>query len=682
MDWHSAQDWFLLSTQCCQDRQNTHRHQVNLEMMSGGIFSPMDSFFNIDSANCHPLVCHLCHEQYEHPCLLDCYHTFCASCLRGRAVDSRLSCPLCGHQSIVKGSNGLPPEDRLLKFLVDNSADNEETVQCANCDLECKNQDVDSMYYCNTCNQPLCGTCREDTHKAKMFSRHEIVSLAKRTKEIHKKCSLHEELYIMFSTEKKSMLCINCFRDMQVESRAHCIDIETAYMQGCEKLDQAVMAVKELQTSAREAIILLKAMIGEVRTNVDEEESAISTLFNNMQEKLAERKKILLKAAQSQHEEKERAFKEQLSHLSALLPTLQVHLVTCSAFLSSANKFEFLDLGYQLMERLKKIVKLPHRLKPSQSSKINTDYRSEFARCLEPLLILNHRRSVSLTGNSGASGMSGTSSLLQSSLVVPCHSPSTSDMSLSASVVRKPTSHRYISTKVLLAEGTETSFTEHCRNYENTYRTLQTEIQKLKDQVQEIHRDLTRHHSLIKTDTMAEIMQKSLQIDVQIASEYSSVEMMRTMFEEIWEETLQRVANEQEIYEAQLHDLLQLKQENSYLTTITKQIGPYIRSIAKVKERLEPRANERKETKDDRTETMLKIYEEGAMCGEMQLRNDTSTVADENREKLIDNRTLNMLVEEPNCGNSFDSVCQSLCASHPLCLHQKNPRPSHFLFHV
>lgn len=40
---------------------------------------------------------------------------------------------------------------------------------------------------------------------------------------------------------------------------------------------------------------------------------------------------------------------------------------------------------------------------------------------------------------------------------------------------------------------------------------------------------------------------------------------------------------------AQLYDLLQLKQENSYLTTIAKQISPYIMSIAKVKERLEPR---------------------------------------------------------------------------------------------
>lgn len=40
---------------------------------------------------------------------------------------------------------------------------------------------------------------------------------------------------------------------------------------------------------------------------------------------------------------------------------------------------------------------------------------------------------------------------------------------------------------------------------------------------------------------------------------------------------------------AQLYDLLQLKQENAYLTTVTKHITPYIRSIARVKERLEPR---------------------------------------------------------------------------------------------
>ncbi|MEE6483669.1 hypothetical protein FKM82_013629 [Ascaphus truei] len=392
------------------------------------------------------------------------------------------------------------------------------------------------MYYCNTCNQPLCIKCRDDTHKAKMFSCHEIVSLTKRAKDIQKKCSLHEERYIMFSTEKKSLLCINCFRDMQVESRAHCIDIETAYMQGCEKLDQAVMAVKELQTSTREAIILLKAMIEEVRNSADEEETSINSLFSSMQEKLAERKKILLKAVQCQHEEKGKAFKEQLSHLASLLPTLQVHLVTCSAFLNSANKAEFLDLGYQLMERLQKIVILPHRLRPSQSSKINTEYGAEFACCLEPLLLLNLRRAGSVNGGCGGPGLSTgsmtTSGQSSKTLIMPGCSASCDKMSITGSIIRKPTMHRYISTKVLLAEGGENPFTKHCHSYEDMYRTIQIEIQNLKDQVQELHRDLTKHHSLIKTDTMGEIIQKSLQVDVQIASEYSSVEIMRTAFEE------------------------------------------------------------------------------------------------------------------------------------------------------
>ncbi|CAL8383484.1 unnamed protein product [Boreogadus saida] len=317
----------------------------------------------------------------------------CVDCVSERVLRPRFP-------SVIKGANALPPEDPLLRFLVDNSADSEQAVQCANCDHESDQKDTGGMFFCNTCAQPLCGACRETTHRARMFSHHDIVSLAKRAKGTHRKCSLHEEPYILFSTEKKSMLCIKCFRDMQGENRTHCIDIETAYAQGCEMLDQAVLAVKELQTSTREAIVLLSAMIGEVCHNVEEEESAICSLFNSLQEKLAERKKLLLKAAQSQHEEKEKALKEQLSHLAALLPTLQVHLVTCSAFLCSANKFEFLDMGYQLMERLKRIVKLPHRLRPVQSSKINTDFRSEFARCLESFLLIGPRCPASIPGSS------------------------------------------------------------------------------------------------------------------------------------------------------------------------------------------------------------------------------------------------------------------------------------------
>lgn len=148
---------------------------------------------------------------------------------------------------------------------------------------------------------------------------------------------------------------------------------------------------------------------------------------------------------------------------------------------------------------------------------------------------------------------------------------------MSGSPVQKPSPHRFINTKVLLAEGEDTPFTEHCRQYEDSYRVrglgnggivrphpffvnvqlsgwkpllhrglgsihcsshllpqgLQMEVQNLKDQVQELHRDLTKHHSLIKAEIMGDILHRSLLLDTQIASEYASMEGMRAIFQEV-----------------------------------------------------------------------------------------------------------------------------------------------------
>lgn len=54
-------------------------------------------------------------------------------------------------------------------------------------------------------------------------------------------CSVHGEHYIMFSTVRKAMLCINCYKETAMEARLHCVDLDTAYSQGCRKLDRAVM---------------------------------------------------------------------------------------------------------------------------------------------------------------------------------------------------------------------------------------------------------------------------------------------------------------------------------------------------------------------------------------------------------------------------------------------------------
>ena len=64
--------------------------------MSGEIFQPLESLDEVDGAGLDPLCCHLCNERYEEPRVLQCYHTFCSRCLRGRAQDGVMLCPFCG----------------------------------------------------------------------------------------------------------------------------------------------------------------------------------------------------------------------------------------------------------------------------------------------------------------------------------------------------------------------------------------------------------------------------------------------------------------------------------------------------------------------------------------------------------------------------------------------------------
>ncbi|KAL8572620.1 hypothetical protein ACOMHN_016470 [Nucella lapillus] len=283
-------------------------------------------------------------------------------------------------------------------------------------------QDSDGgMFYCNTCCQPLCAKCREEIHRARMFASHDVVLMTKRTRDIHKRCSLHEEPFIMFSMEKKILLCINCFRDMRIESRTHCVDLETAYSQSCKKLEHSVQAIRDLQHSVQDGILLLKALsyipyhtimlcvlqairdlqhsvqdgilllkalLEEILQNAEKERHSLLELYNAVILKMTQTKDMLVEEVDSQYDDKKKMFKDQLKTLTLLLPTLQVHLVMSLAFSSSTNKFDFLDLAYVMMDRLKSIVQRQHPLHPTQSGQIDTGHKTQFAKSVTALSVL------------------------------------------------------------------------------------------------------------------------------------------------------------------------------------------------------------------------------------------------------------------------------------------------------
>ncbi|OWF52070.1 RING finger protein 207-like [Mizuhopecten yessoensis] len=600
-------------------------------VMSGEIFQrepdPIpENLEEVDVIGRNPLMCYLCNGKYDDPCILGCYHSFCSACLGGRAMDGKMLCPLCKESTALKEGESLPSKDKLLQFLVMSS--NEEREQCANCD----EQEEGQMFFCNTCAQPLCERCREETHRAKMFTRHDIVVLSKRTKEIHRECSLHNEPFILFSIEKKMMLCINCFRDMKIESRSYCVDMETAYHQSCKKLDQRMQAIRDLQNSVQDSILLLRALLEEITQNSELEKSAIKELYDSMLKEITDKKETLLTEVDRQYQDKQKLFTEELASLSTLLPTLHTHLVTSAAFSSSANKFEFLDLAYILMERLKSIIHLQYPLHPSQGSQIYTDFKSQIAKCLEPLLFpqrMSTILSASAAGSLSLSSSGSTAPRLEKKLSVP---------QVRSGNLSQNERRQVALNKLKLTEG-KGVFADHCQDFDNSHKGLSQMVERMKSHLQELQRDLTLRRCLTKQTVMEELQAKVEQVEQQLEDHKTKMEQKQPVLEKYWEECVQRMTCEQEVYQAQLQDVMRIHQETSHLRTILNQLSRFVTSITALTERLAPKlATSTKESNHDNQ--IAAIFEQiNIIEPDSQHRVEALRSAEEERETISANRT-------------------------------------------
>ncbi|XP_064111901.1 RING finger protein 207-like isoform X1 [Macrobrachium nipponense] len=552
----------------------------------------------------NPLLCWLCEELYEEPCLLACYHTFCSRCLRQIVHDSKIACPLCGKVTGLKDGQ-FPPRDNLMVFLVESSC--EERPQCANCDKS--NQSA--MFFCNTCGQALCGHCREETHRARMFSLHDIIHMSKRGREANRKCAVHGEPQIMFSTTKRTMLCINCFRESSLDARLYCVDLDTAYSQGCKKLDRAVMlpgetlipidiayaqarqkldraavSIRDLQGTVREGVFLFKELLDELRKNMEAEKHNINSLSDNLQETVRRTQEGLLREVDGQYEAKDKLFRSQLSSLGSLLPIIQVHLLMCTTFSSSASKYEFLDLVFQLMERLANIAHLSHPLRPGQSSQVRSNFKSEFARSLEPFLSVVGKGRDPLAMPSGSSGCSEK----QSSEGGCASRPPSAASVMPPGSSGMPGSRRSLSAAKLKIIESGGPFAEHCKSHENRFRQeMSSKFTRLKEEAQELHRDVTLRRCLTRRGRVEEIVRECASLEEEFKNYSDELEELRVVFDGAWDDQIQRVYAEQEVFQSQVNDVASLRDENKRLMIIAQQLEPYIRSITALMERISPK---------------------------------------------------------------------------------------------
>ncbi|KAK5638898.1 hypothetical protein RI129_013193 [Pyrocoelia pectoralis] len=494
----------------------------------------------------NPLLCPVCHDYFIEPCILNCYHTFCARCLKGREQDRRLTCPICGQFTLLKDGTTLPPPDSLMRQLIEIA--NSENPPCSNCDK----RDRSNMFYCNTCGQSLCSSCRDNTHRAKMFSAHDVVHMSKCSRE-PKRCPQHGEQYIMYSPLQNSMLCVNCFRDTPNEVRAQCLDIETAYSQATKRLERGQNAIMDLQSSVRDGIIALKGLMDELRRNMDGEKHTINSFCQGMQEAIAKTHAAMIMEVQRQFESKERIYRSQLLLLGTVMPVLQLHLILCSTFTTAANKYQFLELCPALIERLASVGQLSQPVRSLQSSSIKTNYRSEFAQCLEPWV--------------GKAAVNQHIAELAASQVYESAPPPTKRQ------------QNILKSKLLDSDST---FSAHCRSFESHIRELNQQFNIVKDRISELHKDILALRKAQAPPLFAryEVLTRDCALlDQQLERQQQQLDRMATIFEASWEEQLWRLRVEQEVFSCQRADVMTLRNELKHLRNVAAQLEPYVKNM-------------------------------------------------------------------------------------------------------
>ncbi|XP_034191991.1 RING finger protein 207 isoform X4 [Osmia lignaria lignaria] len=458
-----------------------------------------------------------------------------------------------GQQTQLKDGAQLPPADHLIRQLVELA--NSENPPCANCDK----RDKSTMFFCTTCGQALCTHCREHTHRAKMFSAHEVLHMSKCAKDTQRRCSTHGEQYIMYSQSAKCMLCATCFRDTPADARLHCIDIESAWQQASKKMERAVNSICELQAGVRDGVLALKSQLDELRHSLDSEKRALNSFCQGMQEAITKTHNNVLAELQQQFETKERMVCSQLFSLGSAFPVLQTHLMLCTAFTGGATKYQFLELAHPMLERLSRVAQLGYPSRPPLlTAHLKTNYKNEFSRALQPYI--------------------GQAQTPKESLYDQTHSLVQQD----PPVMQQQSSKS--SQKISSKSGTDSGpFSKHCRTFDTQLNELNQQLMMVKERLEELHRDvaLLRRANTPPLGTRYEHVARDCKVlEQQLEHQQMELERLRNVFDALWDEQLCRIQMEKEIFHSQMNDIMSLRSQVKQLQNLAQQLEPFVKSFS------------------------------------------------------------------------------------------------------
>ncbi|VDP11083.1 unnamed protein product [Soboliphyme baturini] len=101
-------------------------------------------------------------------------------------------------------------------------------------------------------------------------------------------------------------------------------------------------------------------------------------------------------------------------------------------------------------------------------------------------------------------------------------------------------------------------------------------------ETQELQRDITTRKCLIDAKSLDELKHQCQKLKIGLGAHATAVDDLHPKFQQIWEEQLDRVRRQQEMYKNHIASAMCLRQNLQHLITAISQLSPYVKSITQV----------------------------------------------------------------------------------------------------
>lgn len=500
----------------------------------------------------NPLRCTICKNEFEEPILLSCQHTTCRKCSNGSP-----SCKTCSPGPSTSRSH-TPQPDRLAAFLLD--ASKEEMEECANC------EEISlPMFYCETCQQSLCLSCRNVTHQARMFSSHKIISSDERSKVYSSSlCKDHNEPYILYCSDVRKLVCIQCFNGRPLEERHSFISIEQGHRMCLEKIEQSAAKLRFYQSERQEELNVRQRILDENASNFDDAKTALYQLCQQIMDTVMTTRETLAKELVKQQEQSDEQCKRQIKEIEAVMGPVRLCLFSAQILCTSASKLDVLQLCPQFQKRISILLDKTIDKLPVSSTPDSIEVRSDLAKSLEPYLGMSAAWcpiSVSREGSSSNSYKRG-----------------------SGSHKAMPMLSKFQATIDLAG-----AFGQLFGKVEHPLRQLVVELSSISQQVLETQRDLTIRRCIIEKEDVEKLVKMCKKIEASLGMHSAALDGMQSEMQEIWQEQLDRVRRQQIIYREKVEEILNLRETARQILTAAKQLVPYVSCILNMNAMIDPK---------------------------------------------------------------------------------------------